>query len=347
MSKLYVGVDWHKRTSTWVAIDEHRNQVYQRSWDCTPTAVEAAIASLPAKPEEMQLAIEPVCGWRWMTGICMDKGIDVIPVNPKRMREIAETAKKTDKQDALTMAELLRMGYLPVAYRAPDHIHVLRGLVRQRTFFTRLSTATKCRIHGICTGIGAHHSAERPLHMAGRQAILSGDNTELQDMFQLLDELEAHKKQVEKQIINTIGTTKLYTIISSIPGIGPVTGAAIMAEVGDFSRFKTPSALVSYAGLYPRERSSGGVQKFGGMSKVGSRTLRYSIIEAAMRIRNTEASYNLYSHYKAARDQRKKTPKQARVVLAHKMLTIMWHLVKRGVRYDDHAVKSAQREMIS
>ena len=119
-----------------------------------------------------------------------------------------------------------------------------------------------------------------------------------------------------------------------------------MGEVGDFARFKTPSALVSYAGLYPRERSSGGVQRFGGMSKEGSRTLRYSIIEAAMRVRDTERSHNLYSHYDAARARRKK-PKQARVVLAHKMLTIMWYLVQRGMHYDDRAVKPAQREMTS
>lgn len=50
MSKLYVGVDWHKRTSTWVAINEQREKVYERVWDCTPEAVAAAVASLPATP---------------------------------------------------------------------------------------------------------------------------------------------------------------------------------------------------------------------------------------------------------------------------------------------------------
>jgi transposase len=166
-------------------------------------------------------------------------------------------------------------------------------------------------------------------------------------MYALMDEIGAHQQRIEKKIAGHINNTALYRIVSSIPGIGPVTGAAIIAEVGDFARFKTPSALVSYAGLYPRERSSGGVQRFGGMSKEGSRTLRYSIIEASMRVRDTERSRNLYSHYDAARERRKKKPKQARVVLAHKMLTIMWYLVKRGISYDDRAVKPAQREMTS
>ena len=348
MAKLYVGVDWHKRTSAWVAIDEERKTVYMRSWGCTPEDVHAAISSLPAKPEDIVLGVEPVCGWRWMTQVCTERGIgDVRVANPKRLREIAQTAQKTDKNDAHTIAELLRMNYLPCAYRASDEVHGLRILVRQRTFFTRLGIATKCRIHGVCTALGAHETAERPLLKAGRATIANGANEELQDMYALMDEISEHRARIEKKIAGSIKDTALYRVVSSIPGIGPVTGAAIIAEVGDFARFKAPSALVSYAGCYPRERSSGGVQRFGGMSKEGSRTLRYSIIEAAMRVRDTEHSHNLYTHYDAARNKRNKRPKQARVVLAHKMLTIMWHLTKRGVTYDDRAVKPAQREMTS
>lgn len=348
MEKLYVGVDWHKRTSTWVAINEARRQVYERSWGCTPEDVHAAISSLPAAPEQMVLGVEPVCGWRWMTQLCADRGIrDVRVANPKRLREIAETAKKTDKNDAHTIAELLRMDYLPCAYRASDEVYALRLLARQRTFFTRLGIATKCRIHGVCTALGATQTAERPLHKAGRIAISNGSNEELREMYALMDEIAARKERIERKIAGVVGDTQLYRIVSSIPGIGPVTGAAIIAEAGDFARFHAPSSLISYAGLYPRERSSGGAQRLGGMSKEGSRTLRYAIIEAAMRVRDTERSRNLYTHYDAARNRRKKTPKQARVVLAHKMLTILWYLVGRGVCYDDRAVKPAQREMTS
>lgn len=348
MTTLYVGVDWHKRTSTWVAINKERQKVYSRSWGCTPEEVHAALSSLPAKVEDIILGVEPVCGWRWMTQICTERGIAEVQVaNPKQLREIAQTAQKNDKNDAQTIAELLRMNYLPRAYRAPDDVHALRVLVRQRTFFTRLGIATKCRIHGICTGLGAHETAERPLLKAGRMAIASGTNEELRDMYALMDEIGTHQDGVERKIAERIKDTPLYRIVSSVPGIGPVTGAAIIAEVGDFRRFPTPSALISYAGLYPRERSSGGVQRFGGMSKQGSRTLRYSIIEASMRVRDTERSGNLYSHYTAARTQRKKKPKQARVVLAHKMLTILWYCATRAVPYDDRAVKPAQREMTS
>lgn len=343
MSKLYVGVDWHKRTSTWVAIDTHRNQVYQRSWSCTPEEIRAAIASLPAKPKEIQLAVEPVCGWRWMTSLCEEIGIDVHVANTIKLRQIADSGQKTDKNDALTLAELLRADYLPEAYKVPDDIYELRMLVRERAHFISQSTATKCRIHSICTARGSHQTTDRPLHKDGWNTLYTKESG-LYEMYASLEEIAAHVSTLEKQIADTLSETDTYKILLSVPGIGAITAAAIYAEVSDFKRFKTPSALISYAGIYPKERSSGDMKKYGSISKAGSKVLRYSIIEAAMRVRDTDKSHNLYTHYQSAKD-RHKTAKQARIVLAHKLLTIAWHLVHKGMMYDDQAVKPAQREI--
>lgn len=345
MSKLYVGVDWHKRTSTWVAINEEREKVYERVWECTPEAVESAVSSLPAKPEETKLAVEPVCGWRWMTSICSEIGIDVRIANTIKLRQIAESGQKTDKNDALTLAELLRADYLPEAYKVPDDIYELRMLVRERAHFISQSTATKCRIHSVCTQRGSHQTAEQPLHKAGWDALYN-EQSGLYEMFKSLEEIKVHVTNLEKRIAETIKETSTYKILLSLPGVGPVTAAAIYAEVGDFKRFKTPATLISYAGIYPKERSSGDTKRYGSISKAGSRVLRYSIIEAAMRVRETEKSHNLYTHYLSAKD-RHKTAKQARIVVAHKLLTIAWHLVNRGIQYNDQVVKPAQREMTS
>jgi transposase len=345
MTTLYVGVDWHKRTSTWVAINEQREKVYEKVWDCTPEAVQAAIHSLPAKPEETKLAVEPVCGWRWMTDLCEQTGMDVSIANTIKLRQIADSGQKTDKNDALTLAELLRADYLPLAYKVPNDIYELRMLVRERAHFITQSTATKCRIHSICTQRGSHTTAPQPLQKAGKD-ILYTKGSGLYEMFQSLEEIGVHVSRLEKQIQQSIKGTKTYTILQSLPGIGPVTAAAIIAEVGDFTRFKTASNLISYAGIYPKERSSGDTKRYGSISKAGSKVLRYSIIEAAMRVRDTDASHNLYTHYTSAKE-RNKTAKQARIVVAHKLLTIAWYLVVRGTNYDDHRVKPAQREITS
>jgi transposase len=280
-----------------------------------------------------------------MTDLCEQTGMDVSIANTIKLRQIADSGQKTDKNDALTLAELLRADYLPLAYKVPDDIYELRMLVRERAHFITQSTATKCRIHSICTQRGSHTTAPQPLHKAGKDTLyIQGSG--LYEMFQSLEEISAHVSRLEKQIQQNIKGTKTYTILLSLPGVGPVTAAAIMAEVGDFTRFKAASNLISYAGIYPKERSSGDTKRYGSISKAGSKVLRYSIIEAAMRVRDTDASHNLYTHYASAKE-RNKTAKQARIVVAHKLLTIAWYLVHRGMQYDDHLVKPAQREITS
>ena len=221
MTKLYVGVDWHKRTSTWVAINEEREKVYERVWECTPQAVQAAVTSLPAKPTEMKLVVEPVCGWRWMTDLCEQAGIDVLIANTIKLRQIADSGQKTDKNDALTLAELLRADYLPQAYKVPDDIYELRMLVRERAHFISQGTATKCRIHSVCTGRGSHKTAERPLHKAGREALYTKESG-LYEMFQSLEEIKTHVTNLETRILESVIDTSTYHILLSLPGVGPV-----------------------------------------------------------------------------------------------------------------------------
>jgi transposase len=278
-----------------------------------------------------------------MSDICEGIGIDVRIANTIKLRQIADSGQKTDKNDALTLAELLRVDYLPQAYKVPNDIYELRMLVRERAHFISQSTATKCRIHSVCTARGEHNTAERPLHKAGKDTLYT-QGSGLYEMFQSLEEISAHVATLEKRIQSTVKETKTYAILLSLPGVGPITAAAIYAEVGDFKRFHTSASLISYAGIYPKERSSGDSKRYGSISKAGSKVLRYSIIEAAMRVRDTDASHNLYTHYDSAK-KRNKTAKQARIVVAHKLLTIAWHLVNRGIKYDDHLVKPAQREI--
>src|ERR1700712_3060475 len=67
----------------------------------------------------------------------------------------------------------------------------------------------------------------------------------------------------------------------SQPGVGAVTALAFVLTLGDVHRFPRGKQVASYLGLAPREHSSGGKQRMGGISKQGNRLLRFLLVEAA------------------------------------------------------------------
>jgi transposase len=74
-----------------------------------------------------------------------------------------------------------------------------------------------------------------------------------------------------------------YAAIRQLPGIGPVLGAVIAAEIGDITRFGKPGQLCSWAGLTPRHYESDTRVIRGHVSKQGSRMLRWALVEAIQR----------------------------------------------------------------
>ena len=96
--------------------------------------------------------------------------------------------------------------------------------------------------------------------------------SELQAMYQkFAAEIEKLNQRVEEQACERAGARLLMTH----PGVGPVTALATEVFLGDAARFADSKALASYVGMIPREYSSGGRQRLGGLSKQGNALLRF------------------------------------------------------------------------
>ena len=113
-----------------------------------------------------------------------------------------------------------------------------------------------------------------------------------------------------------------YRAIQAIKGVGPILGAVFVAEIGGIDRFASPDKLCSWAGLTPKHRESDTKVSRGGITKQGSRLVRWAAIEAISR-GVTPPSPTLYARVKERRGTN-----VARVAAARKLL----HLVYYGMR---------------
>jgi transposase len=341
---LYLGIDWHKKTSAWVLLDTKRKVVWERKKvPCTPEGIRQAHNSMPYHNKIMKGTLEPVCGWRWATEMLEEMGVHMKIANPLKLRSIADSSTKNDRTDAYTLADILRGDLLPESYKCEHDILSLRNYVRTRGYLVSLRTGVKCRIHAFCTQKGEHLTTDKPLHLEGRKILTEQGDVIILRMFKVLDDLSKQINILETQMKKLIKENDTIRLLMSVPGVGFVTATSICAEVGNFSRFPNPKALINYAGLNPRERSSGERQRLGRISKEGSKLLRYTMVECALRVRDMNASKNLYAFYSNLKETNKKPPMVARVALARKMLSIMWYLINRQELYNDTLLASAQR----
>jgi transposase len=241
---------------------------------------------------------------------------------------IADSLKKTDEEDAYVLAVLLKTGNAYESYACDEETRKHRSLARERCFLVNTRASLKTRLESIVTRDGNHTFSP---HLKNRTNV-SVPNEEVKIHMDAIQAMDVIIKTVEKQISNNNGYKKEeIKRLLTIPGVGPVTANVIVAEVGDFSRFKRPEHLASFAGLVPRERSSGGKQKLGSITHAGSPYLRYVLIETAMRIRDTKDTTSLYAFY--TRVKANSGALKARVALARKLLTIIWFMMKHQQEY--------------
>ena len=327
-----LGIDLHKKSSLWILIDEQRTELFKESVLVHPKDISIALKKIHVPLEKIQVAIEPVCGFRWVTQLLEEAGMNVHIAHPRKVQLIAESTKKNDTEDAKTLANLLQSGFFPEARKASEEIYKLRLLLRERTFIVRLRTSVKNQLHGIATTQGLHHiKSGNPLHKKGKEGIMASDNFVLKELHHLNETLETRIMPFDEKLQEEVKKYPTASILMTIPGVGIVTALTIVAEVDDFKRFPTGEKLTRFAGLVPRERSSGGVIKHGSITREGSAPLRTALVESAMRIRKDNAP-ELYAF--VARLTPITGAKKARVALARKLLVIMWKMVTTNTVYN-------------
>jgi transposase len=154
----------------------------------------------------------------------------------------------------------------------------------------------------------------------------------------------AHKANEVSQRLATSAADAFRHIGSlrdPIPGVGPVTALTLAIEV-DPAAFESGRHLAAWAGLTPKEHSTGGKQRMGGISRAGNERLRVllvtgatSVIKAAMRPGSAQMTDWLRALLQ------RKPPKVVAVALANKMARVAWALMARGEVYRRPAVIGA------
>lgn len=336
MEKIYIGMDLHKSTSSFCVVDKEGVVEREQTMHTSPEDVTKFIRSL-GRQRKISVALEPVSQWYVYADLLQNLDVEVHLAHPRKLKAISTATSKTDKIDAKVLADHLRTNHLPEAYLSPKEVRGWKETVRSRSALVHLRTQTKNRIHAVLFKNGLQSP---PTGLFTKRGMVWLESLSLEKHFKfsiekylsVLTHLNAEIKEMEIVIKQTVVETKEMRLLKSIPGIGDILSATIVAEIGEVKRFHSPKQLQAYAGLVPWVRNSGGKQWSGHLTKQGSRWLRYSVIEATVALGRTKASSDLKDYY--LRIKGRKDQKTAVVATARKLLAIIWSVLQNEREFE-------------
>ena len=291
-------------------------------------------------------------------------------VNAQHIKQVP--GRKTDVKDAEWIAQLLQYGLLSSSLIPPPQIRDLRDLTRQRTQIVRDRATVANRIQKVLedANIKLSSVASDVLGVSGRamiRAIIDGQDdpdelagmakrrlrgkipelkqalhgrvTEhhrflLRALLEQIEFLEGLIAQFDARIEEAMAPlAEAAGRLRAIPGVGEQAAEVIMAEVGpDMTPFPTAGHLSSWAGLCPGNDQTAGRQRNGKTTK-GSQWLRTTMVQVAWAASRTKETIFSACYHRWAKRMGKK---KALVAVAHKILVVVYHLLKNRTDYREN-----------
>ena len=260
------------------------------------------------------------------------KGYTIYVINPIQsdsLRKMYIRQTKNDSIDSFLIAEVIRFGQFGTTsmgilekYLTPENI--------ENAPIDELFEITKDKSHNRLTKAKAISIKEAAADTFGIRIAQDAFSFQLK---QLIDRMNFLDKQIEALDIEIMKYYEQFDCyLHTIPGIGIIGAATILAEIGDISRFKNSSALVAFAGIDPTVRQSGEFNStHNHMSKRGSPYLRHAIFLAATTCSFHNSPLNAY--YKKKRDQGKHHL-TATGAVARKLTTIIYAVLRDSKPYE-------------
>ena len=260
----FIGVDLHKKIITVCVMDQDRKVLARKTLYCDqPDQIVAFFRQF----QPFKVVVEATASYLWLVDCLEPLAERVVLANPKKLRVIAESTKKTDRLDAQILAEFLARDMIPEAYMPTPRQRQHRILVRHRQYLRGRMTSVRCKIRHI---LADHNADRKDLFSAGcgkayfKEVPLS--DAERFVIKQLWSQWEDHQAQLRAL------TKKIKAFAAKAPrgrsrgpqdpqdgprrGVRHRRGGAQRA--GRRGPIQNAKAVCAYAGLVPMVKQSGG-----------------------------------------------------------------------------------------
>lgn len=333
LGMLYVGLDFSRKRLQWSAFDEGGSEAARGVVVPEPDGLSDLVERAGRHGTPVLAAIESMTGSRFVHDQLELRGWDVRIADAQRVKGLAPLACKTDRIDARVLAELAWRDLIPEIWLPDPAVRAERERARFRLHLVKHRTALKSRIHQTLVAHGVPCPVSDLFGVGGRRLLAELELPEpwqsnVEVSLTLIDQLTVEINGCEAEL-RRLGASHPYVRrLVTVPGIAWILAYTIGSEIGDISRFRTPTKLVAYTGLCPRVYQSGERDRRGPLAKNGPRYLRWALIEAAQHAARSAAYRDLYQSTKK-RLGRQRGSRVAAIVVARRLAEASWWMLTR------------------
>jgi len=328
----FVGLDLHKKIVEAVILDDTGNILWRGSFPATRAALED-FARSRLSPNH-HLALEATTNTWAVVALLKPYLARVVVSNPLRTRAIAEAKIKTDRVDALVLAQLLRSGFLPEVWCPDDDTRRRRALSTERANLVADRTRLKNRIHAVLhqrlieAPAGDLFQPRSRAWLASLELDPEGRQT-LDRHLRQLARLEQELAALTDDLAREAHADPRVRLLMTLPGVDFPVAQTLLAALGDVNRFRDGNRAASYLGLVPSTHQSAAHCYHGPITKQGNSHARWMMVQAAQALARHPGPLGVFFR----RIARKKNRNVAVVATARKLVSIAWHMLHSNQPY--------------
>jgi len=347
----FIGLDVHKTSISAAVLDGGGKLVMQAVFVTEAAAILGFIGGVKGS---LHVTLEESTPAAWLHALLKPAVAEVLVCNPRR-NALLKSGNKSDRIDARKLAELLRAGLLSPVYHDETPTQTLKELGRSYRSVTDDTTRVMRRLKALYRSQAIPTGGKKLYTRRRREQWLNqlrqvGQRYRAERMFEQFDLLQSLRRQIRCDLIQEGRKHTATAVLSSVPFVGPIRSALLIARVQTPFRFRTKRQFWAYCGLALETRSSADHQVVDG-------ELQRKHKPVFIRGLNLNHNHDLKNIFKSAATTASASPgpfrdfyenllgkgmkpEMARLTLARKIAAISLSVWKKGERFDPEQLKS-------
>lgn len=331
----HIGIDLHKRESQICILDPATGEVTERR----VATSRAGFAAVLEGRAPAQVVVEAGTESEWVATCLEGWGHQVVVADPgyAPMYPRRGPRQKTDLRDARALATASVHGTYRAVHRVSGAQRHVRQLLAAREVAVRTRTRLIAVLRALVRSTGARVAsghADTFRARVARVALPAEAAAVVAVLTPLLEAADGTVRATEAALQAQVAADPVVRLLQTVPGVGPVTSAAVRATLDTPARFGSARAASSYLGLVPRAHDSGDRRRAGHISKAGPPRARYLLVQVAWSVlRSTRASLAALRRWGEG-VARRRGRRLAAVALARRLARLLYAMWRDGRAFD-------------